>query len=104
MEVKNFDTKYDIKDILENIKKDYNDDYLVYFETKNDSGYANDEDYWLTGKTALEAYEDLCNDFKVKYVELQYDPAEDDDLENRIILATCDKKSFDIFEVTVYTK
>ena len=94
--------KYNTDLILDQIRNDYNDDYLVYFETSDGYYFANDVDYFLTGKTALEYYKELCDDFKVKYVELLYDPAQDEELEDRIVLMSCEKKVFDIFGNKVY--
>ena len=80
--------KYNIEKILKNMAKDKNDDYKVYWEDAK--GDHITEEY-LNGKDASEMYNVKRLDTKIKYVELQYDPVEDTELQDRIVLMNTQK-------------
>ena len=90
---------YNTEEILKNITSDKNDDYKVYWETER--GDFITEDY-LTGPEAIVMFTRLKMQCKVKYVELQYDPQEDEELEDRIILDSVEKREIDLFGHKIY--
>ena len=87
--------KYNIDEILNKMSKDKNDDYIVYWEDANGNEHYH-EDYYLDGKTALKLFEAKRLDCKVRAVELLYNPQEDEELEDRIILRQIVKSVIDL--------
>ena len=93
--------KYNVDEIIKKMPNDKNDDYIVYWEDSN--GNANyHEDYYIDGKTALELFETKRLDGKVKAVELLYDPQEDEELEDRILLRQLVKSVIDFGFMKMY--
>lgn len=91
--------KYDIKSLIDNLKNDKNDDYKIYYEDEKGDHISPD---YLTGKEVLEQFNKKKKDSHCKYAEIQYDPQEDEELEDRIVLIKTNKREVDLFGIKLY--